>query len=354
MSAQQANVSITGKVRQPWLDYVRLASIFLVILYHTPPRVPLVDDAVVLNLRVPVFFLVSGFLYSDRWRSFGAYLKHRSKQILVPYTTFFILFYALWLCPGTHTAPDGHAIAWWVPLQEWAWGYPREVCGPFWYIACLFTMQMLFYWMQRFIGRRWLLPVCLAISLGYMFVAWLVDTDLYMSFWNFTHAIQYLPFYAMGNCLKQPIERLRFTSVQQGLLLTVLAVASVVIMALSLPTPGHQEWTYGMAKVLAGAMIIPLYLCIGKWVAGRLGRKTVVELVVVNGTVYLAMQNYFIGFIRNVIIHFWGHEAISQMFWWRPAIALVVMVAILPFAWLIHYHAPWMLGKGRLFEKETH
>ena len=142
--------------------------------------------------------------------------------------------------------------------------------------------------------------------------------------------------------------------VNRALLLTVLAVASVVIMALSLPTPGHQEWTYGMAKVLAGAMIIPLYLCIGKWVAGRLGRKTVVELVVVNGTVYLAMQNYFIGFIRNVIIHFWGHEAISQMFWWRPAIALVVMVAILPFAWLIHYHAPWMLGKGRLFEKETH
>ena len=54
----------TGSERQAWLDYVRFFSIFLVIVFHTPPRLELFDDAVILNLRVPVFFCISGFLYS--------------------------------------------------------------------------------------------------------------------------------------------------------------------------------------------------------------------------------------------------------------------------------------------------
>ena len=80
-----------AKQRQAWLDYVRFFSIFLVIVFHTPPRLPLLDNAVVLNLRVPVFFCISGFLYSiDRWSGFKQYALHRSKQIVVPYVTFFL------------------------------------------------------------------------------------------------------------------------------------------------------------------------------------------------------------------------------------------------------------------------
>lgn len=90
-----------AKQRQAWLDYVRFFSIFLVIVFHTPPRLPLLDNAVVLNLRVPVFFCISGFLYSiDRWSSFKQYALHRSKQIVVPYVTFFLIFYTLWLVVG--------------------------------------------------------------------------------------------------------------------------------------------------------------------------------------------------------------------------------------------------------------
>ena len=63
----------TGQQREAWLDYVRFFSIFLVIVFHTPPRLALFDDAVILNLRVPVFFCISGFLYSfDREASRSA------------------------------------------------------------------------------------------------------------------------------------------------------------------------------------------------------------------------------------------------------------------------------------------
>ena len=95
-----------AKERQAWLDYVRFFSIFLVIVFHTPPRLPLIDDAVILNLRIPVFFCISGFLYSfDRWKSFSEYALHRARQILIPYTTFFIVFYICHTIPFLFTKP---------------------------------------------------------------------------------------------------------------------------------------------------------------------------------------------------------------------------------------------------------
>ena len=337
------------KVREPWLDYVRMASIFLVILYHTPPRVPLLDDAVVLNLRVPVFFMVSGFLFrGERWPRFLTYLKHRARQILVPYTVFFFLFYALRLAMGNHVNDAGEPVSRWLPLQEWAWGYPREVVGTFWYIACLFSMQVLYYWVERLVPRRWLLATCVTVSMGYMALAWWVDADLYVSYWNLSHAVQYLPFYAMGNCLRDWLARLEFTGWRQATLLGVLSIASVAIMAVSLPEPGDQQWTYGMAKVVAGAMIIPAYVCVCKAVSRHFGRRAVVESIVMGGTIYLAVQNYFIGALRNVMLWL-GAGDLTDALWMRPIVALVVMVGIYPLSWLVQHHAKWMIGKGRLF-----
>ena len=210
------------------------------------------------------------------------------------------------------------------------------------------TMQVLYYWAERLVPRRWLLATCVAVSMGYMALAWWVDTDLYVSFWNLSHAVQYLPFYAMGNCLRDWLARLDFTGWRQATLLAALSIASVAIMAVSLPEPGDQQWTYGMAKVVAGAMIIPAYVCLCKAVSRRFGRRAVVESIVMGGTIYLAVQNYFIGALRNVMLWL-GAGDLTEALWMRPIVALVVMVGIYPLSWLVQHHAKWMIGKGRLF-----
>ena len=146
----------TGSERQAWLDYVRFFSIFLVIVFHTPPRLELFDDAVILNLRVPVFFCISGFLYSfDRWPRFTTYLRHRAQQIIVPYCTFFVIFYALWLAVGRRmVGAEEEAISVWLPVEEFVCGNPQTVVAPFWYIACLFTMQLLYWCIERTVPNK--------------------------------------------------------------------------------------------------------------------------------------------------------------------------------------------------------
>lgn len=332
------------KERVSWLDYVRFLSIFLVILYHTPPRFPLVDDAVILNMRVPVFFCISGFLYSiEKYPTFFKYFLHRGKQILIPYTTFFIVFYALWLCVGrSMVGASEQAISVMTPIYEFLGGNPEVVVAPFWYIACLFTIQMLYYAVERVFPRRWVFWVCIALSLA----TWYLP---YVKYWNLSNGLLYLPFYAFGNSFKKYLGEVSFSSCKSTIMLLAMAAVSMLIMAL---VSGYKHYDfYNIVKVLAGFMLIPAYVCFSKLLAGRFGRNRVVEFVVVSGTVYLGLQNYFIGFIKIVLNRTLYDGVIDDNAWLRLVIAIVVMAAIYPFAWFIDRYIPWFIGKGKYLDK---
>ncbi len=344
----------TGLQRQAWLDYVRFFSIFLVIVFHTPPRLALFDDAVILNLRVPVFFCISGFLYSfDRWPHFLTYLRHRATQILVPYCTFFFIFYALWLVVGRKIVGSAEeAISVWQPLVEFATGNPVTVVAPFWYIACLFTMQLLYWCIERALPRAAVFPACIALAVGTYFIPYECPAVAAIGqFWNLGNALVFLPFYALGNSFKPMLSRLHFSSRRTTVLYVALAGASIGAMVTAAPLCTADPQMYRLVRIVAGLMIIPCYFCVAKWVAARLGHRRVVEFVVVSGTVYLGLQNYFIGVAKMLVSHIFSVGAIDQHIWLKFAIALAVMVAIYPFAWLIDRYAPWLIGKGKFFSK---
>ncbi|MBQ1610583.1 MAG: hypothetical protein II087_01690, partial [Muribaculaceae bacterium] len=69
--------------------------------------------------------------------------------------------------------------------------------------------------------------------------------------------------------------------------------------------------------------------------------------VVVSGTVYLGMQNYLIGIGRLLLEKFTHPGIMDEQVWLKFVLALAVMVAIYPVAWLIDRYIPWFLGKSR-------
>lgn len=334
------------KQRTPWLDYVRFFSIFLVILYHTPPRIELLDEAVILNLRVPVFFCISGFLFNDdRWTNFWRYAWHRGKQILIPYVLFFAVFYGLWLWFGRDML-GGEDIRVPVtrPLVEMVMGDPRTIVAPFWYIACLLTMQLIYYWIARFTPRRWTLVVCALIAVSTYWMSWNWG---WVRFWNLGNALLFMPFYAFGHSLKPVLERLEFRGVGQTLALTALGVGSMVAMVWVIGVKAHDPGLYSLLRVACGLLVIPAYLCVGKWVANRCGRRAFIESVVLGGTIYLGLQNYAIGIIRIALERIAGVGWLTDHIWMRLVIALVVMVALYPVSAWIQRHAPWVIGRSR-------
>lgn len=335
------SATVTAKPRTPWLDYVRLGTVFIVVLYHTPPRVHLIDNA------LPVFFVISGFLYDrERRPRFVDFIKHRSKQILVPYVTLFLICYALWLVVGRSlVGASEQAIPVWQPLVEWALGMPNTVCRPFWFIVCLLVMQIIYFALESVVPRKWLLAVCLTISLGYQLIAYLVPQDLYIPYWNITHAIQSLPFFALGNCLKPQIKQLSFSSPRAtaGYLALFALCAFIAVLALSV----GSEWLKGVIRVFIVVLGLPAYFGLGKWVAEKLGKRRWVELIVVCGTVYLAFQNYAIGIVKIALDRLVSPGFLDGQLWCKPLVALAVMAVLYPVAWLIDRYAPWLIGNDR-------
>ena len=323
--------------RIPWVDYVRFFSIFLVILFHTPPQLPILDGKVIINLRIPLFFCISGFLFNiAKYGNFGEFFKHRGRQILVPYVTFFVLFYGLWLLVGRRLSGDD--TLWWQPVVDFVKGEPHEVLGTFWYLSCLLVMQVLYYVMQRLLPPRWVFPTSLMLSVA------AINCPL-ENVWHVWNAMVYMPFYAFGNSFKRYLRGVEFTSPRRTMVLLLMGVLSIVVMVLSVYI--EEKNTMNVVKIACGVVTIPTYISLAKWLAGKWGRNRVIELVVMNGTVYLAFQNHMIGFVKVMLEKMFYVGVMEQNLWLKIVVPLVVMAGIFPFAIIVHRYMPWMLGKKR-------
>lgn len=329
--------SALKKERIPWLDYVRFFSIFLVILFHTPPQTPIMDGKVIINLRIPLFFCISGYLFDiAKYSTLGQFFKHRGRQILVPYFTFFVVFYALWLLVGQRLGDAD--VSWWQPLVDFVKGEPHTVLGTFWYLSCLLVMQLLYYLMQRWLPQQWVFPASIMLSVA------AINCPL-ENYWHVWNAMVYMPFYAFGNSFKRYIQGVEFSSKRRTAVLLALGVLSIVIMVLSIYI--EEKNSMNVIKIACGVMTIPTYIAIAKWFANRYGRNRAIQLVVMNGTVYLAFQNHLIGFVKVMLERATYVGVMDDYIWIKFIAPLVVMAAIYPFAWFVHYHAPWMLGKSK-------
>ena len=158
--------------RQAWLDYIKFIAMTLVVVYHTPPRYDSAHEAALFNMGAPVFFFAAGYLFNiAKQKNFLTFLGHRARQILVPYTTFFIIFYALWLAVGRRMAgPEEQAIDVLTPMWQFVQGTPDVVLGPFWFLAALFTMQVIYYPIKRYLSGCWPLVVALLLSVGLLVI----------------------------------------------------------------------------------------------------------------------------------------------------------------------------------------
>ena len=101
---EKANIKsydTSPKIRYAWVDYAKFFSIFLVVSYHIPHRADGYVGELLSLLRMPAFFMIAGFLFNtNKFHSLSYFLKHRSIQLLIPYTSFFTFFYISWLLFG--------------------------------------------------------------------------------------------------------------------------------------------------------------------------------------------------------------------------------------------------------------
>ena len=328
--------------RQAWLDYIKFIAMTLVVVYHTPPRYDSAHEAALFNMGAPVFFFAAGYLFNiAKQKNFLTFLGHRARQILVPYTTFFIIFYALWLAVGRRMAgPEEQAIDVLTPMWQFVQGTPDVVLGPFWFLAALFTMQVIYYPIKRYLSGCWPLVVALLLSVGL-----LVMPDLpWFRYWNLDKAFLYMPIYAFGNCCRPLVEKFEFSTPARSLLWMSLAVLGLGFLILA-PLNIDRAVAYVLAPE-AVILVLPLYTAVCKWLEKRCGTSRIAQTVAITGITYLALQNYLIGVIKIVAARLLGPEILDDSILFKVVIALVVMVVLYPLAVFVERYLPFLLGKG--------
>ena len=313
----------------------------LVVVYHTPPRYDTAHEAALFNMGAPVFFFAAGYLFNvSRQQGFFKFLLHRARQILVPYTTFFIIFYALWLVVGRRMAgPEEQAIDTLTPLWQFIKGTPDIVLGPFWFLAAMFTMQVIYYPVRRYLKGRWPLLVAVLLSLS-LFV--IPDVPC-VRYWNLDRALLYMPLYALGNCCRDLVDKFTFASVSRSISWIVLAALGLGFLVVA-PLSINRDVAYVLAPE-AVILVLPFYTAISKWLEEHVGNSWIAQTVAITGITYLALQNYLIGVIKMMVSRVCGPAVFDDNIVLKIVIALAVMVVLYPIAVLIERYLPFLLGK---------
>ena len=329
--------------RKAWLDYMKFIAMFMVVVYHTPPRFDTAREVALFNMGAPVFFFAAGYLFNiAKQQSFLTFLSHRARQILVPYTSFFIIFYALWLLVGRRMAgPEEMGVDPLTPVWQFIQGTPDVVLGPFWFLAALFTMQLIYYPVKRLLPDAWPLVVSLLLSLSL-----LVMPDLpWFRCWNLDKAFLYMPIYALGNCCQRQADGVDFAMPVKSLLWVLLATLGLGFLIIA-PLTIDRAVAYVLAPE-AVILTLPLYTALCKWLESHHGASRVARNVAITSITYLALQNYLIGIIKIAVKRVADPAILDESILLKVVIAAVVMMALYPLALLVDRYLPFLLGKSK-------
>jgi len=218
--------------RIAWIDSFRGLMIFLVVLEHFDANIALFN-----GIRMPAFFFISGYLFSRRYTSFTPFIKHRFRQLIVPYFAFFFIVLLMTWVMFTLVNREIDVIA---AVKAIFYGNITDqliFSTSLWFIATLFTTELYFFVLfnstknskQLFIGLLFMLPIGYLTTFLPVRPPWSLDTSFTMVF-----------FYGLGFLLKSE-QKLSLFSINNSALRTVVVVG-MLIVSYYLSNPEHRSW----------------------------------------------------------------------------------------------------------------
>lgn len=327
------------KERKVWIDYAKFISIFLVVLFHTNPNLDGYIFDFLKLLRMPAFFLIAGLLFDiNKWNDFTNFFKHRFKRLIVPYFWFSLIFYVLWLAIGRDMVGESELmISRITPIKEFLMGTPNVVLAPYWFITCLFCMQILFYLLKKTIHSN-IIIICIAISL-YFIIIYLGFNDLP---WCLDKAIRYLPFYTLANILREKIDS---QFLQNKYILFLSTISAICLLTVDYKYD-VSPYTAHLIYITSGFCIMPIYIAFCKFLALKSKNSQVIKYVGDNNIVTLALQNYIIGFIKILGMAVFSINLLSTDYYAiNVLIALLTIAISIVCALCINKYVPFIVGK---------
>ena len=179
--------------RIEFIDLAKGVCILLVVTVHC--GLPLAIPGC-LNLRMPLYFVLSGIFFKT-YNGFGAFLLKKTNKLLVPFLFFYFIAYiayyiANWVTPGLIKSDASGIFDVFTQRQYFN--------GPIWFLICLFWSNIYFYLIQKLVKNDIFKAICIFLictigaTMGQkgVFLPCMMDV-----------AMTALPFFYIGYLLKQ-------------------------------------------------------------------------------------------------------------------------------------------------------
>jgi fucose 4-O-acetylase-like acetyltransferase len=132
------------KKRLAEIDIIRGITITLVVAAHT--EIPSFLNEILKTFRMPLFFIVSGYLFSTSkyLNNFTHLLKSRSISLILPYFSACLFSYFIWVIIS-YIEGDTQSLVWYQPIVGFFYGNGSTLLNqPLWFLVCLFCCQITF------------------------------------------------------------------------------------------------------------------------------------------------------------------------------------------------------------------
>ncbi len=224
--------------QKEWINVLKGIGILSVVVGHI---VPGILSVIIYMFHMPLFFLISGFLFKAG-KDQRVYFVEKIQHLIVPYFSFLLLVY---IAPKIyHIVSRGDGWGAWLTLAENVVMGGRDLTGTagvFWFVTCLFLTQQVFSYLMAHLSQKMMLIV--------VFIAYVLSlvNSYFNAFWlplNANVILAALPFFYVGFLAKDfNLDQLKFPAI-------AVAIVAIGLLGVGLDNKYHMKMAhYGLPIV---------------------------------------------------------------------------------------------------------
>lgn len=274
-----------NKERNHTIDILRGIAIFWVVFGHVTHLPEL--RTYIWGFHIPIFFFISGLLFrKEKFDKFTDFLKSRLKNIVLPYAIFYLATLVYWILIERHSRGADVSVE--SQLIGLVYGtYDMRYMmfnGALWFIPCLFSMEMLYWFVSKCSKRIYLIGVLICF---YIIGLVLKDNAPWLP-WGLCAAFIGIVFYGIGDMCKLIVlsNNIKFWGALKYLIFTLILIIQVV----ALPWTGADLASLKVGNVWLYIPISMLGVTLYCGIASTISHNKVIEYLGVNSLVIFAFQ----------------------------------------------------------------
>ncbi|MFS2519338.1 acyltransferase family protein [Bacteroides xylanisolvens] len=332
----------TNYARYNWIDWSKSIAIFLVIWGHVP-MAQSEAYTFINSFHMPLFFLISGYLYNPK-ETIKEELYKEFKTLMLPYLIYQLIYYPYWFVREILVSHQVFSIQNSIihPIIQSL--LSDGINGPTWFIYCLFLIKMYSFVMQRKQSLYWL-TASTSCLMSILICYWLNNQSIYGT--RVIHSFFALQiFFFAGQALKRTNIKNIVNSLRQSILWFLISTILFIMFILIGYTSIYTTWAETLNFYALGFTGSSMIFGIG-FILNRI--KSNINYHISTGTlVILGIHWMFIG-VFNFIME--KHLHIIDDITYSSFIAFIISLFIItmnyPLIIFCEKHFPLLLGKIR-------